>query len=490
MVPGELRILIIEDDEIYREALERLLDESCRLTFAETGGEAEAALTGAPSTPPPFDCALLDYRLPDISGLELLPLLRARRLPVVMMTAQGSEQVAVEAMRLGCRDYLVKNAITADSLAQAIDRALSHTGQGRMRETRRIASELGLDAEEIRERATFMGLGRESAAALSELREVLVEEVDSIVAEFYQTLERHPEPRALIAMSGERLRDAFRDYLLSLGDGIERPAYIENRLKVGVRHEEEGVSYKWYLAGFCRLSDIVAARLAERHAGSASETARSLRALHKVLALDALLAVEAYFNAATRRLEDAQRLLEDVSRTDALTRVDNRRYLMQRLENEFDRSRRFDHPMALLMVDIDNFKAFNDKDGHLFGDEVLRAVARVIRRQVRKIDLVGRYGGDEFVIGLAECDRTHALEIAERIRASVAAEKVVLDEAKGEVTVTLGLALLGPETRSVEDLLAAADAALYEAKSQGRNQTGVFRLGDSAREATKGEVED
>ena len=119
--PNSYTVLIVEDDDVYREDTRRLLDGSYQLVEVATGREALERMKATQ-----FHCVLLDYRLPDINGLELLPQLTDLQVPVVMMTAQGSEQVAVEAMKLGVYDYLIKNTLTEDSLRNSVEKAIDH----------------------------------------------------------------------------------------------------------------------------------------------------------------------------------------------------------------------------------------------------------------------------------------------------------------------------------------------------------------------------
>jgi len=127
------------------------------------------------------------------------------------------------------------------------------------------------------------------------------------------------------------------------------------------------------------------------------------------------------------------------------------------------------------LIDIDHFKAVNDTHGHLAGDSVLRAVSDVLRDQLREYDVVGRFGGEEFVVLLPQTDEADALSIAERLRAHVAALSIPVQDGAAYVrlTISIGVAALDAVGGEVTDLLAAADAALYFAKDAGRNRTHV-----------------
>src|SRR5688500_12132471 len=158
---------------------------------------------------------------------------------------------------------------------------------------------------------------------------------------------------------------------------------------------------------------------------------------------------------------------QEAAFTDHLTGLANRRRFERQLEREVARTERYGHPFCLLLVDIDDFKKVNDTYGHEAGDEVLRRVANVIQSGTRGIDTGARIGGDEFAVILPETPLARGLEVAERLRASIAA----LDFGPaGRITASLGVAGLPACARTGEELRAAADAALYEAKRNGRDR--------------------
>jgi diguanylate cyclase (GGDEF)-like protein len=140
---------------------------------------------------------------------------------------------------------------------------------------------------------------------------------------------------------------------------------------------------------------------------------------------------------------------------------------------ETERAKRFDQPMSLVMLDIDNFKRVNDTYGHQQGDRVLAEVARVLRESSREIDAPARYGGEELAVVLPQTDIEGAYQLAERVRQEVAALDIPLMEGTGTISVTasLGVASLPVDAQDGGGLIAAADAALYEAKHAGKNKT-------------------
>ena len=172
-----------------------------------------------------------------------------------------------------------------------------------------------------------------------------------------------------------------------------------------------------------------------------------------------------------RRRHRAEQVLSELAATDALTGLANRRTLDQRLRLEWDRAQRSTEPLTLLMIDVDHFKAFNDRHGHHGGDEALRTVARVIDDNIRRpADLAARYGGEEFAVVLPHTDAKGAWVIAEHIRSSVE-HLPRFAGAERPITVSIGMSTWDKRNRqSLEALLLSADQALYEAKHGGRNR--------------------
>lgn len=165
----------------------------------------------------------------------------------------------------------------------------------------------------------------------------------------------------------------------------------------------------------------------------------------------------------------ARERLREEAMHDSLTGLLNRAAFFTIFGQEVARSRRRDAPLALIMADVDHFKAINDRYGHVAGDAVLREVAKRLRIALRSSDLVGRYGGEEFVVLVPACDIRQALAMAERIRQSVSASPIEVPGASVQTTISVGVA--GTDDMDVaEELLKRADQALYRAKHAGRNK--------------------
>ncbi len=169
----------------------------------------------------------------------------------------------------------------------------------------------------------------------------------------------------------------------------------------------------------------------------------------------------------------------ELSLTDPLTGVPNRRSLFARLEMEVARANRFGHQVSVVMIDIDHFKHLNDIAGHRAGDEILKRVASVMRGMVRRVDILARYGGEEFMLVLPQVGKAEAAEVAEKLRRAVAEAPLPHREAQpeGKVTISLGIANLPADATVLENLVDSADAALYASKRAGRNRVTGYQLG-------------
>ncbi len=176
-------------------------------------------------------------------------------------------------------------------------------------------------------------------------------------------------------------------------------------------------------------------------------------------------------------LERTLRALNEENRrlsvTDPLTGAFNRRYLMEQLPHELERSARYAHPLSLLMCDVDYFKKVNDTHGHQAGDEVLKAVVNELRQNIRSTDWVARYGGEEFVVVLPETQAMNAVKVADILRDRLAKLPIKFNELTLGVTASFGAAGWDagvPVDASLDALVARCDACVYESKSQGRNR--------------------
>jgi diguanylate cyclase (GGDEF)-like protein len=276
-----------------------------------------------------------------------------------------------------------------------------------------------------------------------------------------RVLLRHPDPEGFLGRDASTT-EVWRAVQATGGEGTA---------------EAEGGDGVRRLYGFTRLAGAGSGEGPVLALGVPTEVAFApLRRLERrnllVLALVTGLAVAVAVLGGQRLVQlfgGMQRLAE----RDALTGLANRRRLRAAGEEEYRRARRFGHPLAALMLDLDHFKRVNDRHGHGAGDDVLREVARRIQAIVREMDLPARYGGEEFAVVLPETGLDTAREVAERIRRAVMDSPVRTRQGPVAVTLSAGVAVTGARTGDLGTLLEAADAALYAAKTAGRNRVAV-----------------
>jgi len=208
--------------------------------------------------------------------------------------------------------------------------------------------------------------------------------------------------------------------------------------------------------------------------------------------VDLRVAVLHYFLRIQRKLRNPAiveikilKRTQDSAILDELTRLRNYRYFQDRLQDEVRRVHRYSAPLSLLMVDADDFKAYNDARGHLAGNVALRRLARALRRSVREVDVVARYGGEEFAILLPSTPKLAALQVAEKVRRAVERAGIGREDDRSArpLTVSIGLATAPGDATDAEALVQRADSALYVAKSLGKNRVQPFS--DERREDTR-----
>jgi diguanylate cyclase (GGDEF)-like protein/PAS domain S-box-containing protein len=185
--------------------------------------------------------------------------------------------------------------------------------------------------------------------------------------------------------------------------------------------------------------------------------------------------LQAMKDAYKEKLKEIEKMREEaliLSYMDDLTGMYNHRFFIQQLTTEINRQKRYPTQLSLLMIDIDYFKDYNDTNGHLAGDQILKAISIIIQHAVRQSDFVARYGGEEFSAILINAGKEEAVAIAERIREDVAETHFPNENAQpnGDLTVSVGVATYSSTISTVTDLIREADNALYQAKREGRNR--------------------
>lgn len=367
-----------------------------------------------------------------------------------------------------------------------------------------LAEVIAASAEDWREWAALFGLG---ALTLPRADELLAEPAEAALAEtpipVWPQAGHDFKLRVLVVEEDRALRAVLEKVLVSAGHrvvscGEGRAALEQVRL-----HKPQVVIMDWLLPGMSgvalcrelrRLPDsrnlylIVLTmqpsteRLVEAFEAGADDYLvkpltpkiffARLRAAQRVVQLQAELAFDReQLLRFSHELSEANQRLQHQALTDTLTGLPNRRHAMERLEQEWALTRRAERALSCLMVDVDHFKAVNDRYGHQVGDEALKTVAEALRRAARTQDVVCRYGGEEFLVICPDTSRDAAAQCAERLRLNVAAETLPLaDGASLKFTVSIGVACKDDQTPTLEALLLQADDRLYAAKAGGRNR--------------------
>jgi two-component system, cell cycle response regulator len=334
----------------------------------------------------------------------------------------------------------------------------------------------GFDAAWRAARLNLLGLSERDAALGRRLRTAVIEpNADAIVAAFYAKLSADAESNRIFAQADRgALAHRQTDYLLRFGEDFTTQAYFEDRLRIGLVHAWVGVPLSLYLCAYHVLQAIILQHI-ERCIDAAEERRALGEFVHKIAALDTSLASEVYHIAQIRHLESSVARLHDeraqlrhAAGTDALTGLANRASLLPRLSQALAGAVRTNQPLCVIMADLDRFKDINDSYGHPAGDQVLRDAAARLGTALRDFDLVGRYGGEEFVAVLHNTGVDAAEQIAERVRRRFADHPFNVAGAPQRITISQGAALAHPGD-SVDSLIARADAALYVAKQSGRD---------------------
>jgi two-component system cell cycle response regulator len=439
---------------------------------------------------------LLLNDLADGSGLDVLRKVKSdtrwRDLPVLVVAEHPPEDEAVWSYGMGASDFLRKPFRVRELLARV-------EAQLRVRrmllEAREALSKAERELQRVRSEAEsrrrLVDIVHEVTGELEphEIYQLLVRRVGRALDLSHASvvLVRAGEPMATVAAAFED--PAMRDRKVDLQRYPEIRAALAERRSVLVEDVSTDPLYEelrglWESEGTVNSVRSVITLPFEIQEGLTGVL--FLRRGHDRAPLrkdDAAFA-ESVMRAAIAAVQRAQLLeetradnarLEALAQTDALTQLLNRRALVERVTAELDRAQRYGSMVGLLMVDLDHFKEVNDTYGHLFGDEVLRTVARVLAAEARSSDVAARYGGEEFVIVLPETGLQGSQILAERVREEIARLRFQApDGTTFSMTASIGLACYPAQgINDVDSLLARADEALYRAKAAGRNRVVV-----------------
>ena len=468
-----VRVLVADDDAALVRTLTYILREQGAQVTALPDGERLVEQLEA-ETP---DLLLLDIMMPKVDGLELLQRIkkdpRWADLPVLMVSSMPPEEGTVRSFGLGAADFVPKPFRVRELLA----RIESHLERGRALRAAREEAAARAKMVDILHEVTdslkpdeiYHILARRVARALSKSRCSLVlakpgDVFGTVVAAYENPMLRNL--RIQLSRYPEILRALETDQPVIVADVATDPLFAE--VRAGWQRDGIAVQIGSVVALPFRMRGEQSGVLFLRTAHGETPLGPSDAEFADTVIRNAVAAIEKAHDFADI-VSDKERL-EHLAAHDALTSCLNRRALLEVLEREWDRAQRYNLVLTALMVDLDHFKTVNDTHGHLVGDSVLRQVGELLRREVRSVDAVGRYGGEEFIIVLPETALHGATIFAERVRQRVQVLNFGSAAQPVNITVSVGVASVPDErATSYENLLAMADAALYRAKADGRN---------------------
>lgn len=454
------KILVVEDDRFFQEMYSHLL-----------GGEGYEVHTAASVTEAmklllqtEYDLIISDLVMPGESGIDLLFQVKRTNpdIDVIMVTGNTNVESAIHALKNGARDYLLK-PINPDEFRHTVSLCM---------EQRRLLNE----NIELKGLVHLFQVGQTISNCL-EMERLVTLVVDSFANELGTN-------RALGIFPDEKGDMYLREFR---GIAFEEAEVIAEAILERYRHTTDSFCFRQRLTELLPPGTKSAGPLVQGTDEALILFVRSKKELQGIVALFAPEDYQlpqgidrknlhflqdqsslAFENAA--RFASARNLLY----IDELTGLFNYRYLDLALERELKRAERYGSCVALLFIDLDLFKEVNDTHGHLIGSRVLGEVGSLLRKSVRDVDLVIRYGGDEYTIILVETDAESAALVAERIRVTVEKHSFMLDAGYDiHLTACIGYACFPDDTRSKLELLEVADKAMYRGKFSGRNR--VFR---------------
>jgi diguanylate cyclase (GGDEF)-like protein len=446
----------VDDDPQILNMLHEFLEGQGYAVTAATAGDQALDLLKQRE----FALAFLDLMLPGFSGLELLSHIKSHNLDteVILFTGHAGLDSAVQALRLGAYDYLVKSDLRLAELQVLVTKALERRRLAR--ENRELVAHLSSAREELanrraRELAQVRQIGETLVGPLAwdQLFQGLVNLIwDSLPVQLLGLALRGPVSE--LPLEACRRQPEVADTDFQAFQEILHEQFLACRETPGSSPARKpGPEMMWLTV---TVEDVTLVAGIGRQEPFSPEEAELFRIfiLQGEAGVKNLVLFEHVKNLATR---------------DALTGLHNYRYFHEALGQEVERARRYNMPLSLLFLDIDDFKQINDTLGHQHGDAIIREVGSILKGGIRLADLLCRYGGDEFVLLMSQTPLEQAWLLAERLRRLIARTPITQAGQSSQLTVSIGVAGL-TAGMSLEDLIKAADAALYQAKEGGKNR--------------------
>ncbi len=486
------KILLIEDSPLQLKSFQLTLSKLGHEVL--TAASAEDGIDLAYQTFP--DLIISDIVMPEINGYQLCRLLKnddlLKKIPLILLTRLNEKLDSFWGLKAGADSYIVKSDNTDELLNQVnilLQKAASISDEERIR----LIKEKRLENKSIQARIVeLLDQSLIESTIINEFRnlsefiyatKILSKEVFSLifslidfnVAVLFFNERDDKKKRTLnfsiqdVALDDKMLTEIKRDFLLKA---------------FGEHHCHEEASYD---------CEVVEASREKKELVEDLNTFKS-RIIIPINYANKTIGGIAFYHKKSSRFEPSRvmdiilqelRVLmrtkwlyaetKYLAITDGLTGLYNRRYFQQTLDREFSRSKRYKSPLSIALFDIDHFKTINDTYGHQVGDKVIAEIAKIIRSSLRKTDYIARYGGEEIVLILTETKAENTLIPIERIRTKIQNNEFTYGDRSIKVTISCGLAEIGSDVNSHEDLILRADKALYESKRNGRNQTSIYK---------------
>jgi diguanylate cyclase (GGDEF)-like protein len=462
------RLLLVEDSPDQSELILRAFHRQDPVAQITIVGNGQACLGILDREP--FDAVVLDYNLPKMTGLDVLRRIREKgiALPVVMITGQGDESIAVEAMKVGAADYIIKTKNYIETLPTVVEDAV--------RKHRRDAN---MQAASLKTRRLY----EISLSIMKERRiEVLAQRLTSGAKRLFQT---QGAVLLLIHPGTSEIHRAFSDGIdLQIqpspgavsSAGVFGLAYTEKKPLVIEAADKHPI---WattppHQPSLRQILSVPLIQPGDRIGGVLTVGNKQNGESFSSDEMDILLTLSVHAAVA---IDNARFVIEmeKHASTDGLTGCLNHRELQGHLDQEVERATRYNKEFSFLMIDVDHFKYINDVHGHPVGDVMLRNLVGVMQGLIRPVDLLARYGGEEFSVILPETNREGAKMVAERIRKTVAESPFSTPEGQPvHLSVSIGIASFPLDANTRSSLINAADQALFTAKGSGRNECCYF----------------
>ncbi|MBN2651792.1 MAG: diguanylate cyclase [Spirochaetales bacterium] len=426
-----MKILILEDNEGLALLISEVVQDCGYKSHCITNGNEATKWLLENS---PF-FIIMDYSLPDMTAKQLVTQFKEMKIPLppfMISTGQGDEKTAVEMMKLGAIDYIIKDRHFFEVLPLSIHRIAREIENERQK---LIAQEKLLESE--RRFQKLFNTMNEGVILFDENTQIL--EANTAVQTIFGKNKSEIIGKKISELSLNVINldsESNTLYTCPLLLVIREKKQINNYI-IGLRRDNSGFS--WLNVNTSPLTDETGTYIAT-------------------------------FMDITQREEQLKKL-QELSTTDQLTELHNRRYILETTKNIQNSSRRENKTFSIAMLDIDHFKKLNDKYGHLAGDEVLKKFSQTIRENLRSYDIAGRFGGEEFIIILPNTAKEEAAEILARILSTIRKTTICYKNSKIMMTFTCGIAESSEieNKEDTEQLIELADIRLYKGKSLGRD---------------------